>query len=64
MSNNPEIAEMQKQRRARRESLANLSFEEKIEIVERLRELGNNRDLMNSRRREAEPSGDEVAPRS
>lgn len=64
MSNDPGIAELLKRRQARREGLANLSFEEKIEIVERLRELRNNRDLVKSRRGRAEPSDEEVAPRS
>ena len=46
--------ELLKRRLARRRRLAQLSFEEKIEIVERLRELQFNRDVMSSARH-AEP---------
>ena len=42
-------AELLEQKQARRRRLAKLSFEEKIEIVERLRELHLNRDLMKNK---------------
>ena len=46
MNDHPEITELLKQRWARRRRLAQLSFEEKIEIVERMRALQINRSLM------------------
>lgn len=46
MSERPEIAELLKLKQARRRRLARLSFEDKIEIIERLRELQFNRSLM------------------
>lgn len=54
MNDHPEITELLKQRWARRRRLAQLSFEEKIEIVERLRELQINRGLMEIRRKKLE----------
>ncbi|HJR08329.1 MAG TPA: hypothetical protein VJ842_13800 [Pyrinomonadaceae bacterium] len=44
------VDEFLRRKRARRRRLAQLSFEEKIEIIERLRELRFNRDLMSARR--------------
>ena len=49
MKNSTEISRLLKQKEARRRRLAKLSFEEKIEIVERLRVLKNNRNLMRKR---------------
>jgi hypothetical protein len=49
MNESTEITELLEQRQARRRRLAQLSFEEKIEIVERLRELHLNRDLMKNK---------------
>jgi len=46
MKDRSEIAGLLEQRQARRRRLAKLSFEEKIEIVERLRDLRLNRDFM------------------
>ena len=46
MKDRGDIAGLLEQRRARRRRLAKLSFEEKIEIVERLRDLQLNRRLM------------------
>jgi hypothetical protein len=43
------IAELLEQRQARRRRLAELSFEEKIEIVERLRDLRLNRGFMRAK---------------
>ena len=54
MIDHPEIAELLKQKQARRRRLARLSFEEKIEIVERLRELQHNRRLMRTQHAEPE----------
>jgi len=45
----PEIAGLLEQRQARRRRLASLSFEEKIEIVERLRDLRLNRRFMRTK---------------
>ena len=45
----PEIAGLLEQRQARRRRLARLSFEEKIEIVERLRDLRLNRSFMRTK---------------
>ncbi|HEV2799661.1 MAG TPA: hypothetical protein VGW12_04145 [Pyrinomonadaceae bacterium] len=55
MTGDFDLDELLKRRLARRRRLAQLSFEEKIEIVERLRELRFNRDLMSARR--AKPEG-------
>ena len=44
-----EIAGLLEQRQARRRRLAKLSFEEKIEIVERLRDLRLNRGFMRTK---------------
>ena len=52
--NNYLIAALLKQKQARSRRLAKLSFEEKIEIVERLRELQINRGLMEIRRKKLE----------
>jgi hypothetical protein len=49
MNESTKIAELLEQRQARRLRLAKLSFEEKIEIIERLRELQFNRDLMKNK---------------
>ena len=49
MNDRPEITEPMKQKEARRRRLAKLSFEEKIEIIERLRTLQINRHLMHTR---------------
>ena len=46
MKDRGEIAGLLEQRQARRRRLAKLSFEEKIEIVERLRDLRLNRGFM------------------
>lgn len=46
MKERTEIAGLLEQRQARRRRLAKLSFEEKIEIVERLRDLRLNRSFM------------------
>ena len=40
------ITELLKKKQARRQRLASLSFEEKIEVIELLRELQINRSLM------------------
>ncbi|MDQ1593209.1 MAG: hypothetical protein QOG71_3836 [Pyrinomonadaceae bacterium] len=54
MMDDTDISELLQQRQARRRRLAQLSFEEKIEIVERLRELRLNRDVMSAHRVNAE----------
>jgi hypothetical protein len=47
MKDDPQITELLKRlKQARHRRLTKLSFEEKIEIVERLRELQTNRNLM------------------
>lgn len=46
MNEPSQIAELLEQRRTRRRKLAKLSFEEKMEIIERLRALQHNRSLM------------------
>lgn len=48
MNDNTDISELLRRRQARRQRLAQLSFEEKIEILERLRELRFNRDVMSA----------------
>ena len=45
------INKLLKKKQARRQRLASLSFEEKIEIIERLRELQINRSLMQEQRK-------------
>ena len=57
MNERPEIAELLERRQARRQRLARLSFEEKIEIIERLRELQFNRSLMPDLRLISEDKG-------
>jgi hypothetical protein len=54
MRDDTDMGELWRQRRARRRRLAQLSFEEKIEIVERLRELRLNRDVMSAHRANSE----------
>ncbi len=49
MNDESQIERLFEQRRARRRRMARLSFEEKIEIIERLRELQHNRSLMPAR---------------
>jgi hypothetical protein len=61
MKDRPEIAGLLEQRRARRRRLAKLSFEEKIEIVERLRDLRLNRGFMRTKET-GEQTGELVKP--
>jgi hypothetical protein len=60
MSERPEIAELLKRKQARKRRLARLSFEEKIEIIERLRELQINRSLMPERRLKSKDEGERI----
>lgn len=60
MSERPEIAELLKRKQARKRRLARLSFEEKIEILERLRELQINRSLMPERRLKSKDEGERI----
>jgi hypothetical protein len=58
MSDHYEINELPAQKQARRRRLAKLSFEEKIEIIERLRELRFNREMMPTRQTKLEVMDD------
>ena len=51
MNSHLEITALLEKKQARRWRLAKLSFEEKIEIIERLRELEINRSLMRTRQK-------------
>jgi hypothetical protein len=51
MNGHLEMTELLRRKQARRQRLAKLSFEEKIEIIERLRELQVNRSLMQERQK-------------
>lgn len=64
MIHDSDITKLLQHRQARRRRLAQLSFEEKIEIVERLRELQFNRDLMSARRVNSEGTIKEKGERS
>jgi hypothetical protein len=57
MNEPPEIAELLRRKQERKRLLAKLSFEEKIEIIERLRELQFNRSLMLEHRLKSEDKG-------
>jgi len=57
MNERPEIADLLKRRQARRRRLAGLSFEEKIEIIERMRKLQLNRSLMSRHRLKGKDEG-------
>lgn len=50
MKERPGIADLMKRQQARRRRLAGRSFEEKIEIIERMRKLQLNRSLMTKHR--------------
>jgi hypothetical protein len=58
MNDPPEIRELLARKDARRRRLAQLSFEEKVEILERLRELQANRGAMRSNAASVPPGGD------
>jgi hypothetical protein len=62
MNERPEIAELLKRKQARRRRLARLSFEEKIEIIERLRQLQINRSLMLERKSKGKDAGGRMKP--
>lgn len=54
MKDDAELTGLFERRQARRRRLAELSFEEKMEIVERLRALQGNRSLMSASRLKAD----------
>jgi hypothetical protein len=60
MNQHPELAELLKRKQARKRRLARLSFEEKIEIIERLRQLQLNRSLMQQHRLRDQDEGAKI----